>query len=96
MLHCNKIDKSKGTDSTKSNKIRECMICHHLFFNHEFKFQDYVCNGCHDLTILSVNISEIVIITVQNVDYCYVIHNISKSEVINLLKNSVLENCGYM
>ena len=27
------------------------MICHYLFFNHGFKFQDYVCTGCHDLTI---------------------------------------------
>ena len=30
-----------------------------LFFNHGFKLQDSVCNGCHDLTMLSVNISDI-------------------------------------
>ena len=72
------------------------MICHYFFFRHEFKFQDYVCNGCHDLTILSVNINNIAIITVKNVDYHCIIHNISKSEASNLLKNSVLENCGYI
>ena len=33
------------------------------------EFQDYVYNGCHDLTMLSVNISDIAIITVKNVDY---------------------------
>ena len=67
-----------------------------LFFsNHGFKFQDYVCNGCHDLAIVSVNISDIPIVTVKNVDYCFMIHNISKLDAINLLKNSVLENCGY-
>ena len=39
------------------------------------------------------NISNIAIITVKNVDYCCIIHNISKSEAINLLENSVFENC---
>ena len=72
------------------------MICHYFFFNHGFKFQHYVCNGCHDLTMLSVNISYIAIITVKNIDYRYIIHNISKSESINLSKNSLLENHGYL
>ena len=72
------------------------MICHYFFFNHGFKFQHYVCNGCHDLTMLSVNISYIAIITVNNIDYRCIIHNISKSESINLSKNSVLENHGYL
>ena len=65
-----------------------------LFFNRGLKFQDSVCNGCHDLTKLNVNISDIAIITIKNVDYHYVIYNISKSESINLSKNSVLENRG--
>ena len=86
MLHYNKIDTSKRIDPTKRNKSRKCVICHHFFFNHLFKFQDYVCNGCHNLTILSVNISDIAIIAVKNFDYCCIIHNISKSETINLLK----------
>ena len=42
-------------------------------------------NDCHDLTMLSVNISNIAVITVKNVDYHYIIHNISKSDAINLL-----------
>ena len=32
-----------------------------VLFNHEFKFQDFVCSGCHDLTMLSVNIGDIFI-----------------------------------
>ena len=59
-------------------------------------FQDYVCNTCHDLTILSVNISDIVIITAKNVDHHCIIHNIRTSEAINLLENSVLEDRGYL
>ena len=67
------------------------MICHYWFFNHGFKFQDSVCNDCHDLTILSVNISELLLslLKMENVDYRCIIHNISKSEAIDLFKNSV-------
>ena len=67
-----------------------------LVFIHGFKFQDSVCNGCYDLTILCLNISDIAIITVKKVDYCCIIHNISKSEAINLLKNTMVENRGYV
>ena len=59
------------------------MICHYWFFNHGFEFQDSVCNGCYDLTMLSVNITDIAIMAVKNVDYRCIIHNISKSETIN-------------
>ena len=62
------------------------MICHYWFFNHWFKFQDSVCNGCHDLTILYLNVSNNAIITVKNNDYHCIIHDISKFKAINLLK----------
>ena len=55
---------SKGIDLARSNKRKECMICHYCFFNHGFKFQHSLCNGCHDLTMLSVNISGITVIAV--------------------------------
>ena len=67
-----------------------------LLWNQGFKFQDSVCNGCHGLTMLSINISYIAIMTIRNVDYRCVIHNISKSEAINWLKSSVLEDRGYV
>ena len=94
MLYYDRIDISEGIYTAKSNRSKECMICHYRFFNHGFKFQDSVRNGCHDLTMLRVNISDIAIITVKNVDYCCIIHSISKSEAINLLENSVLEDRG--
>ena len=52
----------------ESYNSKEYMIFHYRFFNHGFKFPDPIYNGCHDLTILSVNISDIAIITVKNVD----------------------------
>ena len=96
MLYYDRIDTNQGIDLVKSNNSKECMICHYCFLNHGFEFQDSVCNGCHDLTMLSVNISNVAIITIKNVDYRCIIHNISKSEEINLLKNSMLENREYV
>ena len=52
------------------------------FFNHGFEFQDSVCNGCHDLTMLIIKISNIAIITVKSIDYSCITHNIRKSEAI--------------
>ena len=66
-----------------------------LVFNYGFKFQDSVCNGSHDLTMLCLDISDIAIIAVKAVDYCSIIHD-SRSEAINLLKNSGLDDRGYI
>ena len=65
MLYYDQIDISEGTDLAKSNNSKECMICHYWFFNYGFKFQDSVCNGCLDLTMLSVNVNDIAIIKVK-------------------------------
>ena len=94
-LYYDRIDISEKIDPTKSNSKKECMICHYWFLNHGFKFQDYICNGCYDLTMLSVNLSDIAIITVKNVNYRCIIHSISRSEGINLLQYFVLEDRGY-
>ena len=45
--------------------------------------------------MLSVNIGDIAVITVKNADYRYIIHNIGKSEAINLLESFVLKDRGY-
>ena len=96
MLHYNRINISKGIDLTKSINSKECMICHHQLFHQGFEFSDSVCNDCHELKILNVNISDIAIINVKNADYRCIVQNISKSEAVNLLKNSVLEDHGYV
>ena len=44
------------------------------------KFQNSICNGCHDLAMLSLNVSDITLIAVKGVDYHCIIHGISKSE----------------
>ena len=96
MLCYNRIDISEGIDSAKSNNSKECTVCQNWIFYHGFKFQDPVCNGCLDLTIFCLNISDIAIITVKGVDYYCIIHEISKSKASHLLENSMLEDRGYI
>ena len=62
MLYYNRIDLSEGTDAAKS---KECLICNYWYFDPGFKFQKSVCNGCHDLLMLYLNISEITSITLS-------------------------------
>ena len=96
MLNYESVDVSEEIDPTKSNKNKECLICHYWLFNNGFKFQDSVCNGWHDLTMLNFNLSNITIITVKNVEFCCIICNISKSGAINLLESVALVNHGYI
>ena len=60
------------------------------------KFQNSICNGSHDLAMLSLNVSDITLIAVKGVDYHCTIHGISKSEGICLWENSVLDDYMYM
>ena len=55
MLYYESTDISEGIDLAKSIASKWYMICRYWF--------------CHDLTILSVNISDIAIISIKNVDY---------------------------
>ena len=63
----------------------DCLLL--FFFNHRFRFQNSVCNGCHDLTMLCFNISDTAIIAVKGVDYRCIILDISKSEAVTKIYN---------
>ena len=66
-----------------------------VFFYQGLEFQDSICNGWYDLTIFCLNLSSIAIITVEGVDYCCIIHDISKHEAIHFLEgHSVFEGHG--
>ena len=95
MLYYDRIDISE-TIFLKVTAVKIVWFITIVFFNHGFNFQYYVCNDYHNLTMLIVNIKGFAVITVKNVDCRWIIYNISKSEAISLLKNSVLEDRGYL
>ena len=50
MLYYDRIDISEAIDVNESSESKECDICHYWYFlDKEFKFQQDVCNECHDV-----------------------------------------------
>ena len=89
MVYYDKVGLSEGIGLTESNNSKECIVFHYWYFNHGFRFLNSVCNNCHDLVMLSLNLSGIAIVTVKGIDFCYIIQDISKSDTICLLVLSV-------
>ena len=56
--------------------------------NNSFKFQLNVCNRCHDLLIISINLNGIAILNINSSDYCCLIRLISENEAINLMQTA--------
>ena len=60
MLYFNKIDVYEGIDINKTNESKESDFCLYWYFlSKRFKFQVNVCNGCHDLLLMSLSLSDI-------------------------------------
>ena len=57
------------------------------FLSKAFKCQTCVCNRCHDLLMMSTNLSDIAILNIKNADYRCIIKEINKSKTIKLLQN---------
>ena len=66
MLYFDRIDIFKGIDVNQKSKLKAFNICHYWYFlNKGFKCQPYVCNRCHDLLIMSMNLSNISILKLK-------------------------------
>ena len=88
MLYFDRIDVSEGINVIKTSASKECYICHYWYFlNFSFKFQPNSCNRCHDLLMMSMNLSDIAILNIEGSDYHCIISLISKHEAINLMQN---------
>ena len=97
MLQYERIDISEGIHFHNSNKSVECMNCHYWYFiDIGLKYQPYVYNKCHDLSMVVQDLQDLTILKIKNIDYrCYVF-NMSKQEAIKLLNNSKLDNKGVL
>ena len=80
-----RIDISEGIDVNKTSKSKECSICHYWYFlDKVLKFQPDACNGCHDVLMMSMNLSDIAILNINRANYRCIISGISKTEAVNL------------
>ena len=53
-------------------------------------FQPKVWNEWHDLLMMSMNLSDIAILSIKSADYCCIISGTSKSQAINLMQSTDL------
>ena len=91
MLYYDRIDVSDGIDVSKRGALKECDICHYWYFlDKKFKFQPNVCDGSHDLLMMSININNIAILKIRSVSYRCNINGIIKSQALHLLRNADL------
>ena len=74
MIQFERIDISEGIDINKSNKSQECMLCHYWYFKDTGdEYEQYVCNGCHELSIVVYGLNDFMILTTKGADYrCFV------------------------
>ena len=96
MIECNSIeyektDISKGIDVDKTNKSKECMLCHYQYFKDiGFNYQPYLCNGCHDLIQKAMGFNNIAIVYIKGNAYGIHFWYMSKDDAISIMTNSYL------
>ena len=70
MLEYKRTDISEGIDLSKTNKSKECMLCHHCYFlNKNFYYGPYLCDGCYNMTQKSTDSNNIDIVYVKGNAY---------------------------
>ena len=90
MLEYERIDISEGIDINKTNLSKECDICHYWYFKDiGFKYEKYLCNGCHDLMQKAMSFNNAAIVYVKGSAYRNNFY-VSKNDVINIMNNSNL------
>ena len=90
MLRYQKINVSEGIDVNKISASKECELCHYWFFKDIWsKFEEHVCNKCHDLLTIAHSLKYIAILSVKEATFRCILMSISKNESLKRLNNSV-------
>ena len=91
MLEYNRIDISEGTDVNKTSLSKEFDICHYWYFKDiDFKYEPYLCNGCHDLMQKAMSFNNVTIVYVKESAYRINLWYMSKDDAINIMNGSNL------
>ena len=96
MLEYDRIDISEAIDFNKSNKSKECDICHYWYFlNKNFKYEPYLCNGCHDLMQKAMNFNDVGVISINGNDYRIHFWYMSKDDAVSIIHCSNRHIVGF-
>ena len=98
MLEHDRTDISEGIDINKIDAWKGCDICHYWYFSGKgFKYEPYLCNGCHDLIQKAMNFDNVAIVSVKGIDYRIHFWYMRKDDAINIMKNSnLIEKSGVL
>ena len=67
MFKYDKIDITEGIDLDKTNKSRECMLCHYWYYlNKNFSYGPFTCDGCYNIVQRSTDVKNIAIVHIKN------------------------------
>ena len=91
MLEYERIDISEGIDAIQTNLSKECDIYHYWYFKDMgFKYEPYLCNGCHELMQKAMGFNNIAIVYIKENAYRIHFWYMSKDDEINKMTGSNL------
>ena len=93
MLEYDRMDISEEIDVNKTNLSKECDIFHYLYFKDiGFKYEPYLCNGCHDLMQKAMIFNNVAVAYVKGNAYRIHFSYMSKDDAINVMNGSNLDD----
>ena len=91
MVEYNRIDVLEVIDVNKTNASKECDICHYWYFKDiSFRYESYLCNGCHDLMQRAISFNDVAIVYVKGSAYRIHFWYMSKDDAVSIMSNSNL------
>ena len=97
MLRYQKIDISEGIDINKTSSSKECELCCYWFFKDiGFKFEEHLCNKCHDLLKIADSLKDIAILNAEGATFRCILMGISKNKGLKKLNNSITYDRGVL
>ena len=91
-----RIDISEWIDVNKTSGSKECDICHYWYFNDiGFRYESYLCIGCHDLMQKAMSFNNVAIVYVKGSACRIIFWYTSKDDAINIMNGSSLVDKTY-
>ena len=86
MLEYDRIDISEKIDVDETNLSKKCDICHYWYFKDiGFKYEPYICNGCHGLMQKAISFHNVAIVYVKGSAHRIHFWHMSKDDAINIM-----------
>ena len=98
MSEYDRIDFSEGIDINKTNKSKECILCHYWYLlNKNFTYGPYLRDGCYNIMQKFIDFKNIAIVYVKKSAYRIYFLYMSKRKAKKLMtKSNLIEKMGIL